>query len=584
MKKKDRQLVVNIFLGFFAVMTILVLSMGATMVWATKSIVTHSYMEKATLTAQVLAESIDVEKYAQLAANPQENELYFELQNELTEMLRINPISYMYVATAPQAGEVEATTLIDGGDLNSDDTYHLGDILDNVYYDNILSGLTEQGAYSEYDVTDEFGDVISSYVPLKDANGNIFGIFGVDDSLVTISMVQERALKDILPYLLTIIIVVSMIIMASIGFYLYRLLKPLNYMSEATFRLDEGDLQVSQQTMEAVDLQHNSSITMFGRAFRTAVASITQMVRNLYNVSEEVKGATTAMEQASTTISQSTGSLGKSIDRIEDHVKEQDELSLQMLREMDVMAKDIEMIAAQVHSATSQLQLTSSLIHKNATNAESVSGQVQNMSETVNETANTVQNLTARYANIEAMVSIIQGIADQTNLLALNASIEAARAGEHGNGFAVVADEVRNLAELTKNSTAHIYQHIMEFKKITEDVLIAINKSTEEVSEGAQRVKLISNELASVLVETDKVMANVRDVEVITMKIERTAKDVGEAITQSTVASGHVVESIDHVQKTSKTQEETVAMLKSTCAQLTATVAKFDEELKKYRA
>lgn len=584
MQQKDRQLVGKIFLGFIAVVTTLVLSMGTTMIWATKSIVTHSYMEKATLTAQALADSIDLDSYVQLAAAPEQNELYFELQHELTEMLKINPISYIYVATAPQAGEVEGTTLVDGGDLNSDATYHLGDVLDDVYYDEILAHLVEQGAYSEYDETDDFGDVISSYVPLKDTNGNIFGILGVDDSLVTISMVQERALKDILPYLLTIIVVVSMIIMAYIGFYLYRLLKPLNYMSEATFKLDEGNLQASQQAMETADLQRNSSITRFGRAFRTAVASITQMVRNLYNISEEVKGATMAMEKASTTISQSTDSLGKSIDLIDGNVKVQDELSLQMLRAMDVMSQDIETIAVQVHLATSQLQVTSSLIHTNATNAESVSGQVQNMSETVNETANTVQDLTARYADIEAMVSIIQGIADQTNLLALNASIEAARAGEHGKGFAVVADEVRNLAELTKNSTAHIYQHIMEFKKVTEDVLVAINRSTEEVSHGAQQVKVISNELATVLVETNRVMANVRDVEVITTKIERTAQDVGEAITQSTVASGHVVKSIASVQKTSKIQEKTVAMLKNTCTQLTATVAKFDEELKKYRA
>lgn len=583
MKYKNQQLIVKICIGFVAVVAILVLSMGATMIWATKSIVTHSYMEKATLTAQVLQESIDLEKYAQLAANPEENELYFELQKELTDVLQLNPITYLYVATSPKEGEQEATTLVDAGDLDSDDTYKLGDVLDDVYYKEIVEQLAKNGAYSEYDETEDFGDVISSYVPLKDENGKVFAVLGVDDSLVTIGSIQGNALKEILPYLLTMIVVISIVIMAMIGFYLYRLLNPIGSMREATFRLDEGELQASQHIMEQVDLQRDTSITLFGRAFRTAITSIITMMHNLYHVNKEVNDATTAMEQVSHTMDQSTSSLVESIQVIDMQVKQQDMLSLHMLQAMGVMAKDIEQITKQVQAATEQLQATSTLIHTNSTNASVVSEQVETMSKTVEETANDVQNLTAHYADIESMVSIIQGIADQTNLLALNASIEAARAGEHGKGFAVVADEVRKLAELTKESTAHIDKQIAEFKHITETVLHAINKSTKEVSDGAQQVKDISHELAFVLTETDKVMVNVQDVETITMKIEQTAKDVGEAIEQSTAASNQVVECLDTVQAASTIQEETVQRLKNTCEQLTETVVKFDEELKKYR-
>lgn len=582
MKYKNQQLIIKIFIGFIAVIAMLVLSIGATMIWATKSIVTHSYMEKATLTAQVLVENIDVEKYEQLAVNPKENELYFELQQELSEILQLNPITYMYVAVPPQAGELEATTLVDGGDLNSDDTYHLGDTLDDVYYDEIMQHLEEQGAYSEYDKTEEFGDLISSYVPLKDANGHIFAILGVDDSLVTMSSIQGNALKEILPYLLTIILIVSIVIMTCIGIYLYRLLSPIEEMREATFRLDEGNLQASQCTIEGADLQRTTSITVFGRVFRTAITSLTNMVRNLCGVSEEVKNATVAVERASETIEQSTQSLAQSIDVIEEQVIHQSDLSVKMQRAMGAMSKDVTDITTQVHAATNQLHETSLIIQSNSTNAALVAVQVQNMSQTVNETASNVQNLTASYTQIESMVSIIQGIANQTNLLALNASIEAARAGEHGKGFAVVADEVKKLAELTKDSTEHISKQIMQFKETTETVLMAINQSAAEVGTGAQQVKVISDELTEVLAATNKVMVNVQDVEAITMKIERTAKDVEQVITQSTESSKRVVERIQNVQAASTVQGQTVAILKDTSGQLITTVTNLDELLKKY--
>lgn len=582
MKLENQQLIVKIFIGFLAVVATLVLTMGATMIWATKSIVTHSYMEKATLTAQVLVENIDVEKFEQLAANPQENDLYFELQQELTNIIQLNPITYMYVAVAPKQGEVEGMTLVDGGDLNSEDTYQLGDTLDDVYYNDIMAHLVETGTYSEYDNSEEFGDIISSYVPLKNEQGEIFAILGVDDSLVTMGTIQENALKEILPYFLAIIFAVSIIIMACIGLYLYRLLNPIGAMREATFRLDEGDLQASQHIMEQTDLERTTSITIFGRAYRTAITSLTSMVHKLCGVSEDVKVSTVAVERASDTIEKSTESLAHSIDAIEGQVVQQNELSIQMQHAMNRMSQDIIAITTQVKTAANQLQKTSSIIHNNSTNAARISEQVQTMSHKVNETAGNVQQLTDSYTDIESMVSIIQGIADQTNLLALNASIEAARAGEHGKGFAVVADEVKKLAELTKDSAEDIRQHIAQFKQTNDTVLMAINESASEVRSGAQDVQAISDELAAVLVETDKVMTNVQDVEVITMNIERTAMDVEAAIAHSAEASKHVVTRIQQVQTASVAQTETVALLKDTSSQLTTTVTNLDVLLKKY--
>ena len=583
MLNQNKLLLSKLIIGFVAIVAVLVISIGSTLIWATKSIVTHSYMEKATLSAMSLYENIDLKKYEQLAQNPEEGELYFELQSQLTNILNVNPVTYLYVVTAPLSGEKKGTTLVDAGDLQGEDTYLIGDVMDEVYYDEIVSQLKENGSYSEYDEAIEGSEVISSYVPLKNADGEIFAVLGVDDSLVTIGTVQKKALQDVMPLFGTIIVLVSITIMLSVGIYLYRLLKPIAFMREATFELDKGELNHANATISKVDLKSDTSITIFGRAYKTAIQSISDMVRRLYNVSKDVSAATKTMTSTSETIDRSTTSLVDSIQEIDTSIQRQHELSREMTESMALMASNVSMVTEQVQEAVVHLTETSATLQESTANAESVSKQVLSMSASVNQTAGDVQVLTERYQDIESMVNVIQGIADQTNLLALNASIEAARAGEHGKGFAVVADEVRKLAELTKNSTEDIRAHIMEFKAVTETVLQHMKKSTAEVSEGAEQVRGISIGLTNVMKETEFVVDVMHEVEQITSAMQATTEQVNYSIVQSNEASDRVVHSLDAVQATAATQTEIVTALKESSEQLTETVKTFEKTLSQYK-
>jgi methyl-accepting chemotaxis protein len=166
-----------------------------------------------------------------------------------------------------------------------------------------------------------------------------------------------------------------------------------------------------------------------------------------------------------------------------------------------------------------------------------------------------LSGLTEAAAQISSVVSLISEIAEQTNLLALNATIEAARAGEAGKGFAVVATEVKNLANQTAGSTDDIRTHVerMEHEvaqavdkvgqivgkiekvagnskavssaileqtntthEITQSILRAagdvttVNERVNVMSEGAERVRLINDQLDGFTTQTNVELKGLR--------------------------------------------------------------------------
>ena len=127
------------------------------------------------------------------------------------------------------------------------------------------------------------------------------------------------------------------------------------------------------------------------------------------------------------------------------------------------------------------------------------------MRETAAETAKKVKRLGESSQKISKVVNLIGSFAAQTNLLAMNASIEATRAGEEGQGFAVIADEVQSLARQSAQASAEIEKLVAGIQLATNEVVVAMEEGTEQVSVGTKLVDETRQSLNQIAAASDQI-------------------------------------------------------------------------------
>lgn len=429
-------------------------------------------------TAEQIVRGLDIGKYKKFLEDRQKNELYWEIRNQLNDYRVKNGALYVY--TCEVVGD-KLYLLIDGQPKGSDLASELGVESSGTTVEMVAPTLDGISTSTDIIEDPQYGKYLSGFVPIKDTDGKVIGIVGVDISADHVDSIGEKVITENLPLMVLIISVITIVAMTILYILIKKIIRPLKELQDTAERIATGELT---EDMIQVDHGRKDEIGVLINSFNHMITDLRAIITKAKDASMQVAAASEELnasaDQSSHVTEQIAASTLEMASGAEDQLKSVNEASrwIQHLSQdaSQIMSRSEEMS----HLADTASQASGSGIHA----VNDVLLQIGKIRSVSNETNKIINNLGERSKEIGTIVNLITDIANQTNLLALNAAIEAARAGEHGRGFAVVADEVRKLAEQSAYSAHQIAGLINDIQKEVESAVVVGELSADEVSEG----------------------------------------------------------------------------------------------------
>lgn len=476
-RSKFLSLRVKIVISFLLIILFSSSIIGSYSYFNAKSNIEKAVGDSALSIIESIVNIIDGDKFDNLKTKEDmQSQYYTELQARLSTVKQETGLKYLYTMRKTEDGRY--IYVVDGTSMQDEGFSSLGDEEKDI--DTILKeafdGKTGYGFNS-----DDWGDFISAFIPLKDKSGNIVGILGADFD-------ASKVLNQLSKFRTNIIIIIASVIILAllIGIFLsYFLVRSLNKLRAQAELLKEGDLTVRLNRVSADE-----------------VGALTQvfidMVKNILSIIKDIKINTKNVATEIEELHNSISNTSRATEEIAQVINEIATGTVDQANSVSEVSSSMDKVFIQARKSAEQADLIigiSSHAADMATQAKDIFKasieKVINVNETVENTAEIILKLGEKSKEISSISDTISQITKQTKLLSLNAAIEAARAGEHGKGFAVVADQVKILSEQSSGASKHINEIA---NGMQDEINIAINviqSGVLQANEGVSTVTMV---------------------------------------------------------------------------------------------
>ncbi len=571
-----KSLQLKIMLIFSVLIVVSEVVLGYSMYRSSSLLLVESVGKQAQSIADYAAREIDTDAYSKVTPENGVTSYYFQLRKRLNELREANHLKYLYTMNMREKdGAPEYFYAVDGAPTNAaaEEMSALGAVEDEINPELEAAFATGEAQIGSLTTDEDYGTTLTSYVPIKDAEGKILGVLGADFDATSIQAQMDHNRNQalliggiVLVFSLAVLYLVSRMIVA-----------PLLKLTREMRGVEAGDL-----TLEITDTRKDE-IGRLSKAFRSMLDTMSGMILGVRSGTQDTRRSAEALSGSAEEWAAASGQMAVHIGEAGERMREQARLSEENSRALGEVSGGIQHIADALNVVAGAAQEASETAKNGGEFVVGALDQMEAVQASSDETKSRVERLNRHSSRIGEIVGEIQAISSQTNLLALNASIEAARAGEHGRGFAVVADEVRKLAEQTAKSASDVAVIVAGIVGETHEAVEGVRVQAGKIDEAAGVVKRTGDSFSGILASVERIAEQLQEISAVSEQTAAGAEQATAAAELMEKASRSASQHFVGIEESAGGQLTAIDHMKSSAAELERMSAELEHMIGRFK-